>query len=133
MSVFPFRWIPSTIIPNLWVLLKSIKQGIVNIIRWIPVVWEDNDWDWYYLSRVMEYKLRKMSKSFKKEGVSVEADKCAKEMLICAELLKRLMKDDIGDLGGFTRRNVARHEIRMQEWQRMLGRYIGKYLRNWWD
>jgi hypothetical protein len=133
MSVFTYRWIPSTIIPNLQIFLNSIKRGIVNVIRWIPIVWNDNDWDWYYLSRVMEYKLRKMSKSFKEEGMCVGSEKRAKEMLICAELLKRLMKDDIDDLGEINRVNVIRHEVRMEEWQRMLGRYIGKYLRNWWD
>jgi hypothetical protein len=36
-------------------------------------------------------------------------------------------------LGEINRVNVIRHEVRMEEWQRMLGRYIGKYLRNWWD
>lgn len=133
MSIFLYRWLPSTIIPNLWVLLKSIKRGIINVVKWVPVIWGDRDWDWYYLTKIMEYKLRKMSISFKEEGVCVGSEIHAKNMLICAELLKRLNKDDMTDLGGFNSRNILRHEIRMGEWQHMLGRYLGKHLRCWWD
>jgi hypothetical protein len=73
--------------------LHGIKHGIRNLIRWAPIAWDDEDWDWEYLARVMEFKLRRSSKSTK-DWNTVGADRCGKEMLICAELIRRLREDD---------------------------------------
>ena len=106
--------------------LYSIKRGIGNIIRWTPVIWDDEDWDWGYLAKIMEWKLRKMSSNFSKRGVTVSSNKNAQEMLICASLLKRLRDDDLLGIMG------EPQEVRMNEWQKMLGDLIGKKLRIWW-
>lgn len=131
--MFHYKWMLRTIFPNLWWLLRNIITGIKNTIRWSPVIWKDQDWDWEYLADVMEYKFRRMSKLFKKYGHSIDSDKDARRTLICAELLKRLKNDNMDDLGEINRINVLRHNQRMAEWQEMLGRYIGKYLMGWWD
>lgn len=34
----------------------SIKNGIWNIIRWFPVIWEDRDWDDYYIFALLYHK-----------------------------------------------------------------------------
>lgn len=102
----------------------DILYGIKNLIRWFPIIWRDRDWDWVFLAEMMEYKLRRMSENLNKNVRGEDARQC----LLCAELLKRLRADDISD-----KRLWYIHEIRMDEWQKMLGRYLGKYLRNWWD
>lgn len=106
--------------------LYGIRRGIRNIIRWTPVIWADEDWDWEYLAHIMEWKLRKMSCNFKEYGITVGSDKNAQEMLTCAELIERLRKDD------FTGVKATEHLGRMEEWQKMLGDLIGKKLRSWW-
>ena len=111
-------------------MLYSLKRGIINLIRWFPIVWRDEDWDWAFLAEIMEFKFRNMSRCFKHCGHSVDSERQARNTLICAELLKRLREDGFGESSSITYRL---HESRMKGWQEMLGRYIGKYLRNWWD
>jgi hypothetical protein len=107
---------------------KDFYHGIKNIIRWIPIIWEDYDWDWEYLANIMEYKLRRMSKQFKKDSPwSYSANRNSKDTLICAELIKRIRADD--DTGG----NYKIHSERMKSWNKMLGDIIGKRLQHWWD
>ena len=101
--------------------------GIRNVIRWIPVVWYDQDFDWSFLSRIMEYKLRRMSKCIGKGGFE-GSKKCGRQMLICAEILKRLDEDKMGKPH---RVNIV--ENNKTYLQRYLGTIIGKYLRHWWD
>lgn len=107
-------------------LVYQLKRGIKNLVIWFPLIWKDDQYDWTYLSKIMEFKLRLMSKSFLKYGYHVNSKKDAMDMLICAELLKRLDKDDPEDLGW------KQHDARMDGWMKMLQKKIGK-LRNWWS
>lgn len=72
----------------------NIKTGIKNIIRWFPIIWNDRDWDQAYLQRIIEQKLRFMADNTKHWHV-VRADRSRREMLICAELLKRAHTQDM--------------------------------------
>ena len=108
---------------------------IRNLIRWLPIIWSDKNWDWVYLAKILEFKLRLMEQNFRKYGHHADSDRDARTMLICAELLKRLQADDpddltpmFGEVHGF-----VIHVQRMTEWEQMLGRYLGKNLRRWWD
>jgi hypothetical protein len=107
---------------------KDVWRGIKNIIRWTPIIWDDQDWDWAYLSDIMEYKLRRMSKQFRKDSSwCYGANRDSRDTLICAELLKRIRTDDD------SRVNIRIHVARMKSWNKMLGDIIGKRLQYWWD
>jgi hypothetical protein len=108
-------------------MFRKIYYGIENIVVWFPLIWNDRDWDWAYLTRLMEFKLRKMSKHFDKYGYHVGNDKDAREMLICAELLKRIEEDDCVSVAWW------RYETRMKEWEHMFGKMFSKKLRHWWN
>jgi len=121
----PYRWIPSTILRNLYSCFLDIYYGIWNVIRWTPVIWCDFDYDWYFLANIMRYKLRRMSKVF---GEALPKE--ARQTLICAELIDRLIEDDF--LEPLTKANIERDDERKRYWSEMLGDQIGKNLRRWW-
>jgi len=133
--MFPYRWLPRTIIPNLTSAGYDIFYGVINIIRWIPVIWSDRDYDWAFLAQIMEYKLRRMSKLFK-NGHLVRSDRDSRRMLICAELLKRLHSESYMCYHSgqpITKARVKREEMIGMYYQEYLGKIISKYLRGWWD
>ncbi len=113
-----YRWTIRTIPWNIKWIFDDIVDGIYNMFRWIPVIWKDQDWDWLFLARIMEYKFRRMSKVFE-NGCHSNAYKDARRTLICAELLKRIIEDDKPEMNQF--------------YQEYLGRLIGKYFLGWWD
>ena len=129
MSLFdiPYRWTWGTLWRNIGWMGYSLKRGLCNIIRWTPIIWGDEDFDWCFLARVMEWKLHTMSSFFQKYGHHIGSSRDARQMLICAELLRRLREDESDGLDGLV------HEKRMRGWQMMCGAIIGKHLRNWWD
>ncbi len=88
--------------------------GIKNLIIWFPIIWNDRDWDWAFLNRIMAFKLRRMSKLFKENGHHVNSEKDAKRMLICAILLERMEKDDYLDDGPFDIKDMYRAEKRIK-------------------
>jgi hypothetical protein len=129
MKIFnvPYRWLPRTIIPNLLSCWDDISEGVRNIIRWTPVIWFDRDFDWEFLATILEFKLRNMSNNFGGTDITRLAQKDARRMLICAELLKRMRKDEIPP--GVRLRT---HIVHMDYYQEYFGFLIGKYLRTWW-
>lgn len=133
--MFPYRWLLRTIIPNLTSAGYDIFYGVINIIRWIPVIWSDRDYDWAFLAQIMEYKLRRMSKLFE-NGHHVLSHRDSRRMLICAELLKRLHTESYACYRNglpINKANVQRDELVGMYYQEYLGKIIGKYLRGWWD
>jgi hypothetical protein len=133
----PYRWLPSTILPNLQSCWWDIRDGVRNLWRWLPVIWFDCDWDWCYLAELMEVKLRRMAEHEERRGHHVTSLLDAKRQRVCAELLRRLREDDYF-------RNAERRfghtglaaDFAMQQRradQRYLGVLLGKYLTHWWD
>jgi len=136
MALFPYRWMPSTVGKNLRYASLSIISGVSNIIRWTPIIWDDADFDWEFLARIMEYKMRRMAKHHATHNLVVGAERYARQLTTCAELLKRLREDDYPNRG--PRRPYDRawadHWTYMVEQDKvLLGNMIGKYLNHWWD
>ena len=82
----------------------GIIPGIKNVITWFPIIWKDRQWDHAFLYVVLQKKLDlmyhfwsvKKPKYVKERGWHLtERDrKNIKEILICKELVKRLMEDE---------------------------------------
>lgn len=73
--------------------LSDFKLGIKNIWYWLPIIWKDRDYDYNYIYTILEYKLRKQSSYIFKRNTFVSSKQSARNMLICAELIK-LVKED---------------------------------------
>lgn len=127
MFSIPYRWTWKTAHRNIGWIFYSIKRGIQNVIQWTPVIWDDEDFDFSYLAKIMEFKLRNMSRGFKAWDHFKGSQKDARQMLICAEILKRLREDDWEGVTG------KQHMTRMRGWQELLGKLIGRHLMTWWD
>ena len=41
---------------------RDIKSGVRNLVRWFPVIWNDEDWDQYYLYVILKQKLKASEK-----------------------------------------------------------------------
>lgn len=72
----------------------DIKRGVKNLIIWFPVIWEDRDWDHWYLYKIIHKKLERMEILHRTYGHHVDNDKTADQIKLCKLLLKRLIADD---------------------------------------
>lgn len=71
---------------------RNIVNGITNLIKWTPVIWQDRDWDQWYLYSVMHKKLLLMEKFHNSNHTwSSTAKSTAKQIRLCRILCKRLM------------------------------------------
>lgn len=75
-------------------MIQGIKTGIRNLISWIPIIWNDRDWDQYYLYEILRFKLTRMEEHFRCHSHVANGPKDAKRMRLCALLLDRLIKNE---------------------------------------
>ena len=117
----------------------NLRYGVENLIRWFPIIWQDRDWDQYYLLRMMEQKFRRMAWLQEKYGSGLYHMRYCRQLRIAALLCRRMMDDECYHENArkeFVDPSIAwAKEISAVEKQdkEMLGRLIGKYIDHWWD
>lgn len=73
----------------------SLIAGIHNLIIWIPVIWKDRQWDYYYLLYLERKKLSLMEKHFKTSKVRYEGQERDTELISLAiKLIDIILEDD---------------------------------------
>lgn len=139
MRIFdvPYRWIPRCWWSNISHIIYDLRNGIRNVFRWIPVIWFDSDYDWDFLNTILIYKFERMARCLN-NGYHSGSERDAKHLRICAELCRRMGKDEYADnynmFGAKIDARWAKHSIMMSKQdQEMLGKIIGKYYMHWWN
>ena len=74
--------------------VRSLFASLRRLWAWLPIIWEDRDFDQAYLYRIMAFKLRRMQRVVGDDGYHVGSERDAKNIAICAHILERLASDD---------------------------------------
>jgi len=74
--------------------IKDFYYRVINVIRWIPTIWKDNDWDHAFLYKILRKKISHMEKYFRIDGHHLNSDKEADQMKVTVNILDRLINDD---------------------------------------
>jgi hypothetical protein len=77
--------------------LRSFFKSLKRTIEYIPVVWNNYDWDHVYLLKIMQYKIQRMRKHHEKVRLFVGVERTIDQLKLCEVLLDRLIKDDYTD------------------------------------
>lgn len=52
---------------NLAIFLRRLGRFILRLIRWVPVLWEQEDWDYEYLYDLLKVKMEEIRKNMSKD------------------------------------------------------------------
>jgi hypothetical protein len=96
---------------------RNIKRGIRSLIYWLPVIWENNWWDYDYMLDLIEHQLKLMSDD-KHKSYTMGWGDCKKEMDDSLKLLHAYRNEDDFEIEG---------EL-FEEFINSL-----KVMRAWWD
>ena len=80
--IYRLKW-PARFVENVW-----------SVVKWLPVIWKDRQFDGVFLLRMMEYKLGLMEKFFRTKNIISDREKVAKKIMICRVLCKRLAEEE---------------------------------------
>lgn len=69
---------------------KNVSRGAVSIWKWLPIIWQDRNYDWSYLLRVIDKKLELMSESIIDSPIS-EREEVAKSIVDARKMIDELL------------------------------------------
>jgi hypothetical protein len=132
-----YRWRSKYFFHNLNNIFYDLFYlGPRNVLRWIPIIWLDRDFDYSYLLRVMEFKLSQMAKVLDADDWHENAPRYAKQVKTAALLCKRIQEDDYDESAhkAFPRGHYWGRELDAVKKQdkEMLGKLFAKYVDHWW-
>jgi hypothetical protein len=119
------RWLS-----GLW---PRLQYGIENLIAYAPIIWRDRDWDHADLTRLLEFKLRRMAAHFEKYGHHLSSERDAKQIREAAILCKRMALEDYEPERFQLAKDYKRIDTMHRQDLERLCLLLKKYLRNWWD
>lgn len=73
--------------------LKTFIDGLVNIIRWIPIIYKDNDWDSSYIFEILKQKLINQRAYLIKHNRHMSIPETNRDITTCLNLIERLKEN----------------------------------------
>lgn len=106
--------------------LRNIKYGLQNFWKYKGLIWNDRDWDWVYLYRMMEFKLLEMAALHRKYGICSNTEEIAQELEEAAGCLGRLCED------GYDEEDYMRNHLQAREDLKRFCKLFEES-KGWWD
>ena len=78
-------------------LHKDVIQGVKNLIRWFPTIWNDRDYDHSYIYEILRVKLENQAEYISKRDRHTTAQRDAEKMLLVARLIT-IQQEDMYDM-----------------------------------
>jgi hypothetical protein len=69
--------------------IRNFKQGIKNLIKWFPTIWNDRNWDYYFILEILKVKLQTQSDYIRKNGNHTQANRDSEIMNTLVKLTHR--------------------------------------------
>jgi len=117
---------------------RNLKTGIKNIIYYIPIIYKDRQWDFYYMHSFEYKKLKRMRDYFMTSNIVVNSKRYAQEIDLAIRLLEIIMEDDkayrdyldlnySGPINFNKPYNDAEHKLPIYVNIHNIGKYMVKY------
>ena len=118
-------------------MFKEVIAGIKNLWRWRKVIYNDRDWDQWYIYEILKTKLQHQSEHFLKHGWTVDTPKDAAKMRECIELIEIVQNEVIID-GALQNDKWTEEEIdaaveEHHKARKQLFNLMEKHIEEWWD
>lgn len=115
---FDFQYKISRILIN----IEYCIDGIKNIISYIPIIYNNRDWDYIYFIDLIEFKLKKIKKLFTECQIA-EGDELIPSQV--DEVLQQISKYREASFG-------YNFEQEQKEFEKIFD-ILKKYLQGWWN
>jgi hypothetical protein len=74
---------------NIWSNICKFKRFIFRLFKWIPILWNQEDWDYDYLYDLIVVKLKEIRSCMEEDTIHVGMEKRVRQIDICLAYLDR--------------------------------------------
>jgi hypothetical protein len=86
-------WSRNTLYGKLHWRIKYFLEGVKNIIRWIPTMYHDRDWDGDYILKILQKKIEHQRKELINANRHMDIDRDNRYMTLALNLLERVRQE----------------------------------------
>ena len=72
--------------------IRRFFRRFYNLYRWLPIIWQDQDWDTSYIWEIWKFKLKNQAEYIGKKGHHVDNERDAQRMMTCVRLIERIQE-----------------------------------------
>ena len=124
-------------IRSIYFSTRQIIRKTKNVLRWLPIIWKDEQWDHYYIFEILKHKLIIMSNAIRENGNHTMADYDADRMMLAVRLIEKVQNEDylmefIND-DNLTREKMIAGERKHNKAKHILFKLLENYIERWWD
>jgi hypothetical protein len=108
--------------------------GVGNIIKWIPVLYKDRDWDFYFVYNILQKKLEFTEKSIRNsslENGGMYANKIRTAIRLIEIVRDEKYLDDVLMEDDWT--NIKKAIAKQDKAKKLLFNYLHHYIEQWWS
>jgi hypothetical protein len=73
--------------------VRNIYRSIRNVIRWLPIIWKDRDWDSHYIFEILKAKLQNQAKYIGDQNRHDRSKRDAEIMITCVKLIEKIQDE----------------------------------------
>lgn len=110
-------------------MIETIKR----LIGWLPILWEDRDFDYAYILIILKYKLTRTRKCIVKNNIIENIEGLEEQIKKCEETLDRLIEDNYGMHSKTTFESIERANREREEDLDLLFKDLRQNITSWWD
>ncbi len=81
---------------NLHWRVRYFITGVKNIVKWMPTIYKDKDWDGWYIYNILQKKIEFQRKEIVYANRHTEIDRDNRDMTIALNLLERVKEEYYG-------------------------------------
>ena len=89
-------WDRTTLFGMLHWRIKYFLEGVKNIVRWIPTLYHDRDWDGSYILKILQKKIEFQRKELINANRHMDIDRDNRDMTLALNLLERVREEYYG-------------------------------------
>ena len=86
-------WSRNTLYGKLHWRIKYFLEGVKNIIRWIPTMYHDRDWDGDFILKILQKKIEHQRKELINANRHMDIDRDNRYMTLALNLLERVRQE----------------------------------------
>jgi len=118
--------------------VRTWYKKIKNIIRWVPILWKDKDWDYWHTFEILKTKLKFQSEYFHKHGYHVSSEREAQKMKLCVRLIDKIQNEYYFDEQLMRKDEITNKDIkdaicRHDKAKKLLFSILENNIEKWWS
>ena len=73
--------------------IKQFFKRIHNLIRWAPIIWDDRDWDYYFIYEILKQKLKHVEKHTRENSYHENSYAEAESLRTAIEMIDKVQNE----------------------------------------